>query len=129
MATGLAVPVGVGPNGGARLSTGSENDDKIIRLSLADDNNENAFQQDIGLGVSAIFDVNDVMAKARVMTRLRNVFARFEAQKRYRLREDSIRWTTKEGELYLEFQYWNLESDDTRDYSAPMRTPAKTGQE
>ncbi len=127
MPVGLAIPVGVGSNGSALLSEGSDNDQKIIMLALGDDTNENAFQQDIGMGIGPIFDINDTLTKAKVMSKLADIFQKFELQKRYRLREDSIRWTTSEGEVALEFVYFCLESDDTKDFKLPYRAPAKTG--
>lgn len=114
MPVGLAMPVGVGPNGGAKLAIGSDNDDKIIRLALLDDENENAFQQGIGLGIDMIFDINDVATKARIITKLRDIFRRFEAAKRYRLIEDTLAWKDKDGETVLTFKYYSLEADDTR---------------
>lgn len=126
MPTGLRIPVSIGPNGGAALVSGSENDDKIIRLALGDDTNENAFQQDIGLGMGAVFDISDAVGKAKIIAKLRTIFQGFERAKRYRLRDDSIRWSSREGEQILEFLYFNLESDDTREFSMPIRQPAKT---
>lgn len=122
MPVGLAIPVGVGTNGGVRLALGSDHDEQIIRTAMGDDNNENAFQQDIGLGVGAVFDASDALTQAKIMARLRNVFKRFEAQKRFRLLENSIKWKRgNEGELILEFKYINLEADDSRFFSMPYR--------
>ncbi len=116
MATGLAVPVGVDSGGGARLESGSDNSDKIVKLGLGSDENENAFQQDIGVGIGMIFDVNDPTLRARIMGRIFDVFRRFEAQNRFRLRQNTIRWEENptEGELILIFLYVDLESDDER---------------
>jgi hypothetical protein len=119
------MPVGVGPKGGARVSEGSEQDDKIIRLALGDDDNENAFQQNVGMGAGMVFDVSDVMVRAKVVTRMRSIFRRFEAQKRYRLREDTIRWKQSGGDLVLYFAYINLESDQSKDFS--MKLNAASG--
>lgn len=118
MATGLGMPVGVGNGGGARLVSGSENDDKIVRLALGDDSNENAFQQNIGVGVDMIFGVNDEQQQARIMRRVNAVFARFEAQKRFLLRRETIKWTRDSStqELILEFQYVSVEADEERDF-------------
>jgi hypothetical protein len=101
MPTGLAMPVGVSQGGGARLSSGDENDDKIIRLALGDDANENAFQQNVGVGANMIFGQSD------------QVFRRFEAQKRYILRRNTIRWTqdSETQEMILTLKYLSVESD------------------
>jgi len=113
MATGLAMPVGVGVDGGARLSSGDENDDKVIRLALGDDANEHAFQQNIGVGADMVFDVSDELLQASIIRRVNEVFKRFEAQKRYMLRRNTIRWSqdSQTQELILEFKYVALESD------------------
>lgn len=124
MATGIAVPVGVNEAGGVRLSTGSENSDKIVKLALASDENENAFQQNIGLGIGMIFDINDPTLRARIMGRIFDVFRRFEAQRRYRLRQNTIRWEENpaEQELILTFQYVDLEADDERLFRQDYRS-------
>lgn len=113
MPTGLAMPVGVNESGGARLSEGDANDDKIIRLALGDDANENAFQQNIGVGADMVFGTADQLLQAQISRRLGDVFRRFEAQKRYTLLRNTIRWTTdsETQELILEFKYIALESD------------------
>lgn len=113
MPTGLAMPVGVGQDGGARLSEGDANDDKIIRLALGDDGNENAFQQNIGVGADMVFGQSDELLQAQIMRRINEVFKRFEAQKRYTLRRNTIKWSQDSNtqELILEFKYVALESD------------------
>ena len=113
MATGLAMPVGVGPSGGARLSSGDENDDKVLRLALGDDSNENAFQQHIGVGADMVFGMSDELLQASIMRRVNQVFQRFEAQKRFVLKRDTIRWSKDSNaqELSLEFRYVSIESD------------------
>jgi hypothetical protein len=119
MPTGLKIPVGVDASGGMSLVSGEENDAKIIKISLSDDDNENAFQQDIALGLSMIFDINDVTLKARVLRRVRAIFADFLKLKRFKLLTDTIKWSedTSEQELTLEFRYLDLESDEERLYN------------
>lgn len=117
MATGLSIPVGVNNKGGANLSSGDENDRKIISLSLGDDDNENAFQQNIGLGVGSIFGVSDELLRSKILRRLNEVFRRFQAQKRFIIRSDTIKWIKDENqnqELTLEFRYVSIESDEEK---------------
>lgn len=113
MPTGLAMPVGVGPDGGARLSEGDENDDKVIRLALGDDANENAFQQNIGVGADMVFGQSDELLQASIMRRIGEVFRRFEAAKRYTLKRETIVWSRDSNtqELILQFKYLSLESE------------------
>lgn len=95
-----------------------ENDNKIISLALGDDDNENAFQQNIGLGVDMIFAINDPSIRGRIMGRLKRIFDQFEAQRRYRLISNSVKWFEEPSsqELTLEFKYLNLESDETNTF-------------
>lgn len=113
MPTGLAMPVGVSSDGGARLSVGDDNDDKIIRLALGDDANENAFQQNVGVGADMVFGLSDELLQAAIMRRVTEVFRRFEAQKRYVMRRNTIAWSrdSETQELILQFKYLSLESE------------------
>jgi hypothetical protein len=113
MPTGLAMPVGVGPDGGARLARGDENDDKVIRLALGDDANENAFQQNVGVGADMVFGQSDELLQASIMRRIGEVFKRFEAQKRYVVQRETILWSrdSETQELILQFKYLSLESE------------------
>lgn len=120
MATGLALPVGPGPWGGLRLARGDEQDRNILALILGSDENDNAFQQGIGVGESMIFDINDPIARADILARVRRVFDKFERLKRFALREDTLRWSSADGEMVLEFMYVNLESDDERLFRRPF---------
>jgi hypothetical protein len=118
MARGLYMPVGVNPSGGAALIDGDDNDAKIIKMALSSDNNENAFQQDIGLGESMVFDLNDQALRAKIRRRLLKIFENFERQKRYKLKKDTIKWeeNTVDQELALTFKYVNLESDEEKPF-------------
>lgn len=125
MPRGLALPVRVAPWGGVALVEGDDNDFKIISLALGSDDSENAFQQDIGLGESMIFDVSDPQLRGRIVGKIRNIFRRFETQKRYRLLGETMRWVPgAEGELILEFKYINLESDERQTFSRAYRSGA-----
>lgn len=118
MATGLALPLRVGPTGRTMTSTGDEQADKIIRLALADGDNDNAFQQDATLGLSHIFDVRNPGSRAKVTARLLRIFDNFERLKRFQLERNTIRWSRGgPGEQVLTFKYRNLESDEVIDFS------------
>ena len=118
MPVGLALPVGVSSSGGARLVDGDTNDNKIISLALGSDDNENAFNQDIGLGIDMVFALQSPATRGKIMGRLRQIFRRFEAQKRYRFLSNTVVWSenTDTGDLTLEFKYLNLESDETNTF-------------
>lgn len=127
MPTGLSVPVQLSPSGGFAIRTGSEHDSDIIRVALGSDENENAFQQDLALGEDSVFDINDPLMRQRVLSKLRTVFNRFTAQKRYKLLEDTITWNdTEESEQVLFFRYLNLETDQIQDYSRSFSAQSTT---
>ena len=99
------------------MVSGDDNDRKIIRTAMLDDSNDNAFQQNPGLGLTPIFTISDTVSKSRIMSRLVTIFQSFEAQKRYKLVQGYVNWaTTTAGELVLSFVYWNMESDNERDF-------------
>jgi len=117
MAKGLAIPVGVDQRGGAALVEGDDHSEAIMLLALNDDDNEHAWQQDIGIGVDMIFDNKSMGLRARIMARVNSIFRRFEALELYKLVQDSVAWSEEEGELILDFKYVNLESDETKSFS------------
>jgi hypothetical protein len=116
MPRGLAIPVGVNTSGGARTVVGDENDSKILKLGLGDDENDNAYQQGIGLGTGMIFDTLDVGQRAQLTQNILDLFVRWEAQKRYKLRSNTVRWEEEpeSGDLILVFKYVSLEADEER---------------
>lgn len=120
---GLRIPLGVTKQGRGAVVTGDVQDQKIIDTSLGSNDNQNAFQQDRGLGDDMIFDVSDAAVRGVIRIRLRDVFADFEIQHRYRLLTDTIVWAqdSEKQELSLEFKYHNLETDDTKDFEKGFR--------
>lgn len=102
---------------------GDNQDLKIIRTGLSGNDNLNAFQQDPGLGEDMIFDPSDPVVRGKIMLRLRNLFDDFEVQNRYRLLEDTVKWTEDLGAqtLALDFKYANLETDDVKDFNKGFR--------
>jgi hypothetical protein len=122
MPTGLSLPERTNTGGGLQTSSGEEQDSAIITLALGDDSSDNPFQQLIGLGVVHIFDVNDTNIRPLILARLVPLFKKFEAQKRFKLRQETIRWDDNgEDELILSFKYINLETDEERDFRQSLR--------
>ena len=118
MSRGLKIPVGVDGSGGAALSEGEEENLKIIRLSLTSSDNENAFQQLIGLGEEIIFDIEDPASRAQVTMGVQKLFEDFEVQKRFKLLPETVAWKSDDnsGELQLSFRYQDLESDEEKPF-------------
>jgi hypothetical protein len=120
---GIAVPVRVNALGGVQTTEKDDDADKTIRLALSDNDNENAFQQGIGLGSDAVFAIRNPGFRAKVLARLLRIFAAFEKEKLFRIVRTSIAWSRGgEGEQILEFKYINLETDQpatfTRTFTA-----------
>jgi len=118
MTKGIAIPVGVDGSGGAALVDGEDNDRKLISVALSDCDNENAFQQDLGLGSDIVFDINDSRSRQKVLRKLYAIFDDFEANHKYKLMRDTIKWTEspEEGSMALEFKYLDLETDETSEF-------------
>ena len=119
MATGVTLPVGVDVTGGLSLVSGDDNSIKIIKTALGDNDNDNAFQQDIGLGADIVFALDKPDSRAQIVRRLRVIFADFERQNRYRLLRDTVKFIEAPGtgELTLEFRYLDLETDEPKTFS------------
>lgn len=119
MATGLALPVGVDGGGGAALVDADAQDSKILSMALGDDDNDNAFQQNIGLGSFMIFEQPGDRTNALVRQRIKAIFRNFRAAQRFRLVSDSIEFKEEDeqGEFSVEFKYINLESDEEKTFS------------
>lgn len=113
MAKGLKVPLGINLQGGSATVEGDNHGRKMIALSLGDDENANAFQQDISLGERMIFGNDSGELRASILTRLETIFQEFERNKLYRLMRETIKWNSdkKENELAVSFYYIDLESD------------------
>lgn len=120
MATGLKLPVGVDGSGGAALIDGDAQDSKILSIALGDDDNDNAFQQNIGLGSFMIFEQPGDRTNALVRQRIKAIFRDFRAEQRFKLVNDSIEFKDEDeqGEFSVEFKFINLESDEEKTFSA-----------
>jgi hypothetical protein len=113
MPTGLALPVQIGTYGRAKLVSGSELLRQLLLCSLRDCASENPFQ-DLGISQRLIFDINDAHAVGEVRTRIKQIFANFEAQRLAKLPggDNSLIFTqSEEGSLDVEIKYLDLETD------------------
>jgi len=126
MAQGLNIPVGVNKQGGAKLVDGDENDQKIIFTALSDNDSENAFQKDLGLGSDMIFNVNDPNLRALILRKVKTLFDDFFRLHRFKLLTNTIAWEANEGtqELKLTFKYLNIESDEVNTFSKSFTSGA-----
>lgn len=114
MAKGIEVPIRVNKRGGIVMLEGNKNNEQILRLALSDNENANAFQQDIGMNQDIIFGTPSTNQRQLILKRLYNIFSEFEELRRFKLMPETIKWYVdhEEGELILEFMYNDLESDE-----------------
>lgn len=129
MPTGLAIPIRVGQGGRTVLAEGDDNDAKIILCALGSDDNENAFQQNVGLGEGMVFDIADPTSRSRITRRLIEIFRRFEAQQRYILRPNTIQWAQDSDNQVttLSFMYVQVESDQEKEFRQQFSRPDSGG--
>lgn len=99
------------------MAEGEDDNYQVIMTALSDCDNEHAFQQDVGLGADMIFDISDPITRAKILRRVKMIFVQFEAQHRFRLLTDTIRWSVAEGDLALEFLYHDIESDEDKPFA------------
>lgn len=126
MAKGLRIPVGVDNTGGAAVIEGDVYAKQVIRTGLSDHDNANAFQQDSGLGADMIFGRTDTSQKAAILRRLYQLFAAWEEDRLFRLMRETIRWgrDSDSGELTIDFEFINLESDEVSSFGKKYTTGA-----
>jgi hypothetical protein len=121
MANGLKIPVGVNALGRTATVSADTCATQTIMTALTDCDNENAFQQDLGLGSGMIFAVNDIKLRATILQRLREIFAQFVKERKYKLLEETISWDDTGEELKLEFHYLDMESDEEKPFQKIFR--------
>jgi hypothetical protein len=114
MATGLKIPVGVTGAGGAAMISGDANDVQVISVALGDDDNQNAFQQEITLGEFMIFEGVGEATDEQILRRIRSIFRDFRAAQRYKLINATIDGGEEEGERVLTINYLSIESDEEK---------------
>ncbi len=123
MSRGLALPVGATNTGSSKQTEGDEQASKVILLALSDNDNDNAFQQDEGLGAAHVFQLSDAGTRAYVNNRLKEIFAKFARVRLYQLQQSSIKWAKGDeaGDKVLEFKYINLETNEVQEFKKVYR--------
>ncbi len=114
---GLSIPLRATSAGRAATSIGEDLDFERIATALSDGDNENPFRQGRTMDSAMIFDAGSPTVRARIMAKLRDVFAEFERQQRYRLLPETIEWQQEGVELILTFKYHNIEADEIKPFS------------
>lgn len=118
MTKALKLPLGVTKDGGAATIEGDDVSHQLILTALSDNDNDNAFQQGIGLGSGAIFEQPNAAIRGKILRRLLAIFRDFERAKRFKLVRSSltIAEVKGQGETNVEFSYFDLETDEVKTF-------------
>jgi len=124
MSKGIKIPVQVDGTGRIATIESDELNRQLIATALSDDENENAFQQQIGLGETMVFDQDTPVLRAKILRRLFTIFLDFESRKLFRLVRETIEWSKdiENGDLTLGFYYIDLESDNPQSFKKTFTT-------
>lgn len=121
MSTGLTIPI-IPFNGRAIIESGSKQLLKILMLALADCENTNPFNQDVGMTGDIIFQNSTEALQALIRVRVRRVFAAKTREGRASLVEGFPTFTVNSDtqELVCSIKYKDLETDDIFDFNLPL---------
>lgn len=124
MSKGIKIPIQVDRTGRIATIESDELNRQLIATALSDDENENAFQQQIGLGETMVFDQDTPVLRAKILRRLFTIFLDFESRKLFRLVRETIEWSKdiENGDLTLGFYYIDLESDNPQSFKKTFTT-------
>ena len=111
--SGMSIPFQINQFGGVKMSTDQQLDEEGILINLMDTSNDNAFFQ-IGNISSFIFKQNNSDIRQGIINRLIEVFDEFEYQNRMRLIKDSIEIYSYGETVYIQFNYYSIESGETK---------------
>jgi len=121
MANGLAIPVGVNGAGGAKILKGSKQKTKIVRSAFAEGDDNNPFQ-DLGLPPTMIFDINGDVTAGEARVEVETILSRLREQNNIEINPNKPIRVTREGEeLQLEFEYIDLDLNETVQFNEFLR--------
>ena len=130
MASGMMFPFGVGHDGGALLGEDSDHLRSLIVSGLMDDDSDHPFTDKAAIN-SVIFGLDDQIAEAFLMSKIKDLFASLEAQDLAQLQDsDKVNAVefrrTAEGALSVVIRYIDLENQRANeilfDYSSSQVT-------
>lgn len=124
MPTGLSVPINVNKGGGAKVQSEDTQIDKLVVLALQEGEDDNPFQ-DLGISQTILYRVNDDGAKFDAKTEIERVLKSFNGRIQIvdgiKISESETDPQTEEGELHVNFEYINLDTNEANEFSAPFR--------
>jgi hypothetical protein len=113
MAIGLTSPVGVGKSGGAAVESGGDQLTKILRLALLPGEDDNPFQE-LGIPEKFVFAINDSGTAGLIRQTVRRILTKFADRVALRPGTTIQLSQTAEGELQIQFEYIDLETNEPR---------------
>lgn len=121
MASGLALPL-IPVNGRAPIEEDQQQLAKILMLQLADCENTNPFNQDVGMSGDIVFQNNTVALQALIRARVISVFRIKEKEGRARLLEGfpTFKVNSDTQELVCSIKYVDLEANEERNMDMPV---------
>ncbi|MFA5123303.1 hypothetical protein [Zavarzinia sp.] len=118
MARGLAIPIRT-VQGRVVTVDGADQMDLLVQLILADGENANPFNTDVGTA-AGVFDLQDAAQRAILDRRVRQHFDRLYADGRAELLDLSVRSDDDAGETTVQILYRDLETDEQRPLSVKI---------
>lgn len=118
---GFSIPFRVDDVGKIALSTGQQLDEEDILINILDNDNDNAFLQ-MQNYESLIFKQNSSDVKSQITIRLKKIFDMFENQHRMRLLEETIQIEQVSEYVYISFEYFNYETNQTKKLAIQGKT-------
>lgn len=111
MPKGLELPLGVDKYGRAKILSGTEQLEKLLRTGLSICSSNNPFQTDLGLDPTLIFDITSPEAEGAARDAIKAVFKIFEIRGRARL-SPPIEFERGDGKLFAHIKYIDLEAEE-----------------
>lgn len=116
MATGIKLPTEV-VNGRLKTIGGDNYIRQLIETAMGDSESENPFQ-DIGLGETMIFDINDELTESKIERRVADIFISLETDQLARL--ESISFDRDGSTLKMFVSYEDLETGSRAEIEVPL---------
>lgn len=118
MAQGLAIPIRT-VQGRTATVAGADQMDLLVQLILADGENANPFNTDVGTA-AGVFGLQDAAQRAILSRRVRQHFDRLYADGRAELLDLSVQNDDDAGETTVQILYRDLETDEERPLSVTI---------
>lgn len=120
-ASGLALPFQASGEGGLKVMTGDEYIIQLVRTYAADCDSDNPFQNDMGIGLEAVFQVSsDPAWKGQVRRKMQQMFKQYLERTNLAVLK-SVNFTKDtEGEETMNVVFISVESNEELAVSIPI---------